>query len=53
MTTMTAPANNAEMYRLMARHEDLVRALLRRPLTAAEDAELMAIEGAFDAIEAR
>jgi hypothetical protein len=40
----------AESYRLLARADDLIRALLRRPLTAAEDAELLALEAALDAV---
>jgi hypothetical protein len=51
--TINAPANTDDLYKmlhLMSRHDELVSVLLRRPLTAAEDAEMLEIETAFDAI---
>jgi hypothetical protein len=49
--TMTNAAAVAEFTRLTTRHLDLVnRALYSRPLTAAEDAELVELEEAIDAL---
>ena len=48
---MTNAAAVAEFTRLTTRHLDLVnRALYSRPLTAAEDAELVELEEAIDAL---
>jgi hypothetical protein len=40
----------AEFVKTVARFQDLVAKMLRRPLTAEEDAEMLALETALDSI---